>query len=254
MIPVFICENDPKQMKQLKKIVEDYIMIEDLDMTLFTADDPHKMLEHLEQNKVKNALYFIDINLSSSINGIALASLIRKLDYLGTIVFVTKHPELMYLTFTYKIEALDFIIKGRFEEMATRIQECIRLVYDRTLKMKKSNEVGYQHLYQVKIAGKIKLIPYEEIMFFETSVTPHMLILHLTDSKLEFRGSIKGILVDNAFFRCHKSIVVNLNNVESIDISAKEALLTNGAICPLSTKAVKEIKMMKNLPLISNLA
>lgn len=254
MIPVFIYENDPKQMRKLQKIVEDYIMIEDLDMTLFTAGNPQEILEYVEKNDVKNGLYFLDINLSTNMNGIELASLIRKQDDFGAVVFVTEHPELMYLTFTYKIEAMDFIVKDRSSEMAIRMRECIQFVHDRALKIKKDKEKGYQHFYQVKIAGKIKLIPYDEIMYFETSLTPHMLILHLTDAQLEFRGSIKGILADGAFFRCHKSVVVNLNNIESIDISRKEIQLTNGVVCPLSTKAIKELKIMKNLPLVPNSA
>jgi len=254
MIPVFICEDDPRQMVQLKKIVEDYIMIEDLEMTLFTSDNPHEILDYIQQHNIRNGLYFLETSLSHSINGITLASLIRKQDDFGAIVFVTNHPELMYLTFTYKIEAMDFIIKGRQDELAQRMRECIQLAHDRTLKVKNDKEKGYQQFYQVKIAGRIRLIPYDEIMFFETSLTPHMLILHLSDSQLEFRGSIKEVATDSAFFRCHKSAVVNLNNIESINLSEREIELINGAVCPLSVKAIKELKLMKNLPLNSNSA
>lgn len=254
MIPVFIYEDDPKQLKQLKKIVEDYIMIEDLDMTVFATSNSNEILEYMESHEVKNGLYFLDINLSLTTGGIAFAAEVRKRDEYGAIVFVTLHPELMYLTFTYKIEAMDFIIKNRSDEMATRMRECIQLAHDRMLRLKRDKEKGYQHFYQVKVAGKIKMIPYEEIMFFETSLTPHMLILHLTDAQFEFRGSIKEVALDTSFFRCHKSVVVNLNNIESIDISEREIELVNGSICPLSVKAIKELKMLKNLPVASNIA
>lgn len=254
MIPVFICEDDPKQMRRLKKIVEDYIMIEDLEMTLFTSASPDEILDYITKQEVRNGLYFLETNLSQGITGILLASRIRKQDDFGTIVFITNQPELMYLNFTYKIEAMDFIIKDRPVELAIRVRECIQLAHDRTLKVQNDKEKGYQHFYQVKVAGKIKLIPYDEIMFFETSLTPHMLVLHLVDSQLEFRGSIKEVSTNNAFFRCHKSAVVNLNQIDSINISTREIELVNGAVCPLSVKAMKELKLMKNSPLTSNSA
>jgi len=255
MIPVFICEDDPEQMKRLRKIVEDYIMIEDLDMRLFTSSNPAEILDYVQKHEVRNGLYFLETNFSHSMNGITLASHIRKQDAFGSIVFVTNHPELMYLTFTYKIEAMDFIVKDRPTELVIRMQECIQLVHDRTLKVQNDQEKGHQHFYQVKIAGKIKLIPYDEIMFFETSSTPHMLVLHLIDNQLEFRGLIRDVAKNDTFFRCHKSVVVNLSSIKSITISKREIELVNGTICPLSVKAMKELKtMMQNLPLLSNSA
>ncbi|MCL1990130.1 MAG: LytTR family DNA-binding domain-containing protein [Defluviitaleaceae bacterium] len=254
MIPVFIYDHDPKELKQLKKIVEDYIMIEDLDMTVFSTSDAYEILDYMESHQVKNGLYFLDINLSQKVNGLALASKIRHSDDYGVIVFVTVQPELMYLTFTYKIEAMDFIVKTRRSEMVTRMRECIQLAHDRMLRLKRDKGKGYRHFYQVKVGGKIKMIPYEDIMFFETSLTPHMLILHLSDQQLEFRGSIKETASDTAFFRCHKSLVVNLRNIESINISKREIELINGTICPLSVKAMRELKLLKNLPVVSNFA
>ncbi|WP_241960035.1 PfkB family carbohydrate kinase, partial [Staphylococcus gallinarum] len=40
-----------------------------------------------------------------------LASEIRKHDPVGNIIFVTSHSELTYLTFVYKVAAMDFIFK-----------------------------------------------------------------------------------------------------------------------------------------------
>lgn len=44
-------------------------------------------------------------------NGFELAQEIRKFDPRGFIIFITTHAELSYMTFTYKVEALDYIIK-----------------------------------------------------------------------------------------------------------------------------------------------
>jgi two-component system response regulator AgrA len=243
MIPVFICEDDPKQRSDIKKIIDDYVMIEDLDMEVIATSDPHDVLDFLESHPSKSGMYFLDINLSHEINGITLASKIREVDSQGAIVFVTTHAELVYLTFTYKLEVMDFIIKDRPGEIGKRIRECLQLYYERSLKKEKI----YQQFYQVKVGGKIRMVPYEEIMFFETSMTPHMLILHLTDSQLEFRGSIKEVATDESFFRCHKSAVVNLNSIKTIEISKRQLELMNGSICPVSAKALKELKSIQDI-------
>ena len=49
--------------------------------------------------------------IRSDINGIKLGSEIRKYDPIGNIIFVTSHSELTYLTFVYKVSAMDFIFK-----------------------------------------------------------------------------------------------------------------------------------------------
>ncbi|MCL2560550.1 MAG: LytTR family DNA-binding domain-containing protein [Turicibacter sp.] len=238
MIPVFICEDDPKQRKDIEKLVSDYVIIEDMDMEVIATDNPHYILEILETHPSRAGVYFLDISLSHEMNGITLASKIREIDNQGAIIFVTMRAELAYLTFVYKLEVMDFIIKERPVEMANRIRECLKLVYERSLRREKT----YQQFYQVKVEGRIRMVPYEEIMFFETSTTPHMIILHLAEGQLEFRGLIKEVAADDSFFRCHKSAVVNLNNIKTIEIAKKQIELANGLVCPVSAKALKELR------------
>lgn len=239
MIPVFICASDSTQRENIKRIVEDYIVIEDLDMKVTAFADSQAVVDLLITRPFQNGVYFLDIDLSDKTNGITIASKIREFDNRGTIVLITKHPELMYLTFEYKLEVMDFITKGNPLEVSKRICECMKVVYERTLKQGKNIDNLF---YQVKIDKKIKLIPYEEIMFFETSLTPHMLILHLADTQFEFRGSIKDVATDKRFFRCHKSIVVNLDNVRAIRISERYLEMVNGSSCSFSARALKELK------------
>ena len=55
-------------------------------------------------------------DLGADINGINLGEEIRQLDPTGYIIFITTHAELSHLTFKYKVEALDYIIKDDFSE------------------------------------------------------------------------------------------------------------------------------------------
>lgn len=108
---VLICEDDPKQRERMVSIIENYIMIEEKPMEIEIAtDNPYEVLE-ASKNMSDIGCYFLDIQLESDINGIKLGSEIRKHDPVGNIIFVTSHTELTYLTFVYKVAAMDFIFK-----------------------------------------------------------------------------------------------------------------------------------------------
>ena len=56
---------------------------------------------------------------------------IRKYDPIGNIVFVTSHSELTYLTFVYKVAAMDFIFKDDPDQLKTRVLDCLDTAYIR---------------------------------------------------------------------------------------------------------------------------
>ena len=68
--------------------------------------DPEVLLHIYVQIKQKASI-FLDIDLSSNMIGINLAATIREYDPLAKIIFVTSYTDLAYLTFLYKVEAMD---------------------------------------------------------------------------------------------------------------------------------------------------
>jgi len=237
MLSVLICEDDCRQREMLEKAVCNYIMIEDLDMKLvMSTDNPLEILEYLHENSQTTGVYILDVDLKHEMNGIVLASKIREIDDLGKIIFVTTHGELSYLTFMYKVEALDYIMKDRPEEIYRRVQECIQLSHQRYLNDKGSKKM----FYQVKTGDRVQAIPYDKIMFFESSSIPHKLVMHLENGELEFYGSVKEVAsIGDDFYRCHKSFVVNVKNIRSVNKASKEIELVNGEIILVSARAMK---------------
>ena len=165
MLSVFICEDVISQKKQLEKYIKDYIMMEELDMELvLSTDNPYDILAYLKANPNTIGLYFLDVDLKSDITGIGLASEIRELDVLGNIVFVTTHGELTYLTFVYKVEAMDYIIKDTPEKICKRIQECLDIANKRHL----NDQNSEKKLFKIKTGSSVRYIDHSEIMFFES--------------------------------------------------------------------------------------
>ncbi|HHC9935878.1 TPA: response regulator transcription factor [Staphylococcus aureus] len=207
---IFICEDDPKQRENMVTIIKNYIMIEEKPMEIALAtDNPYEVLEQAK-NMNDIGCYFLDIQLSTDINGIKLGSEIRKHDPVGNIIFVTSHSELTYLTFVYKVAAMDFIFK------------------DDPAELKRGSNSVY--------------VQYDDIMFFESSTKSHRLIAHLDNRQIEFYGNLKELSqLDDRFFRCHNSFVVNRHNIESIDSKERIVYFKNKEHCYASVRNVKKI-------------
>ena len=237
MLSIIICEDDLAQLQQMEKIIRDYVMIEDLGIEVVLAtDNPIDVLDYLEKNPQTTGLYFLDVDLGHEVTGIGLAAKIREIDDMGKIVFVTTHGELTYLTFMYKVEALDYIIKDNPEGIRDRVYDCIKIAHERYLNDKNPEK----KIYKVKIEDRVLAIDQDDIMFIESSDIPHMLILHLDNSQIEYYGSLKDIEVALPnFYRCHKSYIINPNNIKEINKSTNEVEMVNDEICLVSVRKMK---------------
>ncbi|CAM3533859.1 LytTR family DNA-binding domain-containing protein [Staphylococcus epidermidis] len=219
---IFVCEDDQRQREHMVSIIKNYIMIEEKPMELALAtNDPYEVLE---QSKELNDIgcYFLDIQLEADMNGIKLASEIRKHDPVGNIIFVTSHSELTYLTFVYKVAAMDFIFKDDPSELKMRIIDCLETAHTRLKLLSKESNVD---TIELKRGSNSVYVQYDDIMFFESSTKSHRLIAHL----------------DERFFRCHNSFVINRHNIESIDSKERIVYFKNGENCFASVRNVKKI-------------
>ncbi|WCG34484.1 LytR/AlgR family response regulator transcription factor [Companilactobacillus farciminis] len=245
MIDVFVCEDDTKQREEIVKYIENYLLIENLDMKLRLAtDNPHKITDYLQENKVDRSLYFFDIDLDSDINGLELAAQIRKKNLNCEIVFITVHTEMVFLTFKYQLEALDFILKDSPEDIQKRVVNAIDTCYKKFI----DHESESEDYYQIKTGEHIRSVRVQDILFFESSPVPHKVIAHLRNGQFEFYSTIKEIEDENKlFYRCHKSYVVNVNNIKSINRHTRELTMINDEKALASVMATRTlIKRLKN--------
>lgn len=237
MLSIFICEDNPQQRAIIEENINNVIMIEALDMKIgFSSKNPHKLLDYLQSNSVRSGIYFLDVNLNTDINGIELGSMIRRLDPNGKIVFITSYSELAGLTFKYKIEALDYILKDESESLSKKIHDVLVHIHKQLLSKNSESD----KLIRLKVGSEIKLLPVDEIIYAETSRRPHRLIIHLQDGFFEFYGKINEFeKLSNHFYRVHKSYVVNIFQIQNVDTIKKEVQMKNADICFLSYRKTK---------------
>lgn len=241
MLKVYVCEDIKVQRERMKSVIENIILMEDMDMeVVMVSSNPYDILE-TARNTEEVGIYFLDIDLQADINGLELAKEIRKYDPRGFIVFVTTHSEMSYMTFIYKLEAMDFILKdAQAEEVSKRVYECMLKANERF----GSNNNRVQDVFTVKANDRKYSVEYDEIMFFETSTNVHKIILHCKNRVMEFYGKIKELEseLDDRFYRCHRSFLVNKNNIREIDYEEKVIHMINGEECYMSSRLMKGLK------------
>lgn len=112
MIPVYLCDDEPAVSALLEKLIGDQIMMAERDMgPLRVVDNPVSLLELQKEAEIP-AVYFLDIDFPGYMSGLELAVKLRQYDPRGFIVFITAHGDMMFETFRYRLEALDYIVKG----------------------------------------------------------------------------------------------------------------------------------------------
>lgn len=239
MLDIFVCEDNAMQRQAIVQTVQNAVLIEELDMQLvLDTGDPYMLLEKLGTSQ-NTGIYFLDIDLGSNINGMKLARQIRLFDPRGFIIFITAHSELSYMTFQYRVEAMDFILKDNPAEAELKIKECLLNAMERyTLQTNRTHEV-----YTIEIGGRKISIEYDDILFFETSGNIHKVILHAKDRQIEFPSTIKELAneLGDGFVQCHRSFLVNQKNIKEIDTKNRIIRFPNGETCLMSTRMMKRL-------------
>ncbi|MGT2729272.1 LytTR family transcriptional regulator DNA-binding domain-containing protein [Streptococcus phocae subsp. salmonis] len=238
MMNIFILEDDFIQQTRIESVITSILEETKIPCNQLEAfANPQKLINGI-QERGDHQLYFLDIEIrNESRRGLELAAEIRQKDPNAVIVFVTTHSEFAPISFKYKVSALDFIDKAidsrQFKE---QIEECIRYTYD----MMSSRESQDMFLFETP-QTRLKL-PYKDILYFATATTPHKVCLWTQTERLEFYGNLSDIkAVAPKLFLCHRSYLVNLDNVVRIDKSKQLVYFENGDSCMVSRLKMKSL-------------
>lgn len=239
MLKVYVCEDNVEQRNRIVGFIKDVMAFEGIELDIAkVSGNPYDLLEKVRKNG-ETGLYFLDVDLKTELNGIKLAAEIREYDPSGFIVFITTHAEMSYLTFTYKVEAMDYIIKDNYEDIKKKITDCVLNANKRYL----NKETEKTKNFTIKSDDKIINIKFNDILFFETSDTIHKVKIHAINRQVEFYAKMKDIeeLLDERFVRCHRAYIVNKENIAEVDKKNKIAYMVNGEKCYLAFRSIKSL-------------
>lgn len=239
MIPVYLCEDNKDELEYLKRIIQNYILIEEAHFQIVHASvSPGDLLAFLPRTG-QTAVFFLDIDLNSSMDGIQLAARIRRSDPRAFIIFISTHEEMMLTTFRYKVEALDFILKDD-PDFAGSVRNCLDNILQ---KMRTPSNMAPQRL-RFCLGEREIFLPVSDIFYIQTK-GPHRLEIHTAEGTYQCSMSLKEVAqLWDGFILCHRAVLVNPLHIKELKRNPCELMLDNGNRCPCSVRQYAQIKKM----------
>ena len=243
MVAIYICEDNLVFQQEIRKTIENYLMIQAYDMQVALATaKPQEVIEAIQVEKARS-IYFLDVDLKDeSMNGFDLGKEIRKIDPRGFIIFITDHSELLAETFKYRLEAMDYIIKGDIVNIQRRVRECLDSVQER-LQLEQKETRRY---LPVKMNNEVFYVAIDDIYFMETSAHKHKVVLYAVDQQLDFFGNLQDLEEElgEDFMRVHRSYLVNTKQIKQLDLKTNTIYFGDDLRCFFTRgkkKALKEL-------------
>ena len=206
MIIVAICEDERYILEELRKKVEKYINRKSLDASIKTFTSGEELLKA----KKKFDIILLDLMLPG-IDGLEVA---RQISCRSRIIFVTSCRE--YAVEAFDANAVHYLVKPVTEE---------RLFSALDRAVNQTEQMDNQSLTLMK-SGKTQVIFIRDILYCE--VFNHQVRIHTVHGTYDYFGTLDMLetKLDERFFRCHRSFVVNMSCVAGQEKGV--AILTNG--------------------------
>lgn len=204
MLNFAVCDDNEIILARLVKMLEGIFIKNNLDAEIsFSSSTATKLLEYANKNYID--VLILDINFKSDYSGLELAKKIREKNRNLYLIFFTAHLE--YALVAYKLKTFDYLPKPvtpeRLEETVLRIFEDIK---------EGSNKTKFINLGTSKI-----LLKENDVQYIKKD---GMKLMYYTPTKTyETYSSLSKVQNDlpSNFIRCHKSYIVNVNNITNIE-------------------------------------
>lgn len=244
MISTVLIDDEPLARSIIKEYIETFSQLN----VVQECNDGFEGLKAIMQHKPQ--LIFLDVQMPK-INGFEMLELIEEPP---AVIFVTAFDE--YAIKAFESHAIDYLLKPFSKERFDKaVEKFLEHANDSTLPpaLPESFSLSPQQKQRVvvKTAGKIKIIPLDDIQYLEAA--DDYVRIHTKDGAFlknrtmsHFEKSLDG----NLFVRTHRSFIVNVQLITRIDPYEKEsyvALLKNGAKVSVSKTGYARLKQVLGL-------
>jgi two-component system LytT family response regulator len=206
-----VIDDEPPAIEVLKRYIEQMPTMHLLD----TFRNPLKAITFLQHNDVD--LIFLDINMPN-LTGVQL---VHSLETKPLIIFTTAYSE--YAVKSYELSATDYLVKPvefeRFLKAVNKAKEIFNLrMKARPIKSASVDPPIDSHYTLLKSGPVTHKVKVDEILFIEKE--ENYLVFQTTDKRILIRANMSEIFdfVPLArFCRVHKSFVVSLKHIETME-------------------------------------
>lgn len=233
---IAICEDEEIFRKQIVREIEEYYHSLDVVTDAFSSGEElvKKYQEMLrEGTRFGYDILFLDIEMKK-MDGFETAKEIRKYGGAEILIYLTSHTELAMKG--YEVEAFRFLAKPVEQE---KLYEAL----DEIKKRLKKGKIIHLHTKDEEVRVEVSSILYVEAM--RNDVYYHIKKHRNTDSEIIYKVRDKITRVEKeleveGFFRCHRSYLVQLSEVEAYH--STELTIAGGITIPISRGKLEEFR------------
>jgi len=200
-----IIDDEPVARKVVQEFIEDINFLE----LIGQAENPLKAMSLLSNNDVD--IIFLDINMPK-INGI---DFVKNTKTNASIIMTTAYAD--YAVEAFGLDVLDYLVKPisfeRFLKACNKAKEVIAL---KEASINKTQ--GASDHFFIKCDNQIEKIFYQDLLYAEAML--NYVMLYTSSKKMMVYITIKSLeeqLPADIFIKVHKSFIVNINKVNSIE-------------------------------------
>lgn len=203
MISCVVIEDEPKALD----VIEHYVKkIDFLDLKA-SVREPLKAIEFINTKKID--LLFLDINLPE-INGLQFFS---TLEYKPFVIFTTAYPQ--HAVESYEMNAIDYLLKPfSFERFLKSVTKARNIITNSSATISQQEP----SIIYIKSGAQTHRVNLGEILFLEKE--GNYLTFFLKEKKIVIRENMSDvfdIVPKNDFIRVHKSYVISIKHLETIE-------------------------------------
>ena len=234
MIRIAICDDEKHMSDHIRSFVSYFFRKKNREISLRIFSSGEELLSYNGQIDI----LFLDIQMKE-MDGMETERKLRAGQFRGVMIFITVLKEMVFQSF--EVQAYDYLIKPvdekQFEKTMERLYASIQNASEDSLLVQK----GYE--------GRI--IAKDEIVFCE--IIDRKIYLNLTSGEfVDYyeRIEILETKLDNRFYRCHRSYLINLKHLKGYKNGT--VYMDNGKEIPISRLRGTEfsgvvLQYMKNM-------
>lgn len=223
MVNFIICDDELQMLNRISQLFEKAFIKNDLNAEIVLKTTNYKkVLSYMASNNVNVVVLDIEFKNADK-NGLNIAEDIRKINKNCYILFITSHFEYLMQAFNYKTFA--YLFKNSLT-LDTVSDTLIRLFDDISSDPRKF----------LKVDSKGTFIDLNDIQFIEKNGMK--LIYHTAKKVIETYNSFSKIeeILPHNFIRCHKSFIVNINNISYLSFHDNTITFKNNSSCYIGPK------------------
>lgn len=225
---IVICDDIKEDRDILRQYIDSYGGSIGLDYVIEEFESSKNLINAVKRKRVQPDIIFMDIYMDG-IDGMEAVKLLKSDGYNGEVVFITTSPN--HAVESYKVMANGYLLKPY-------TQEEFILTFKRIVK-NYNKDFKAVSFYCNRLLFSVLLKDLEYIKSVDRSTVVHARgeEFRTTKTVTEF---VKELQTQGNFLQCHRSCLINLNYVQSIDVDSIQ--MKSGEVVPLAKQNYSKVK------------